>query len=296
MPSHSIIKFCKLFDVVIFMPDLHFLNYCFLPFFSKKSKIISWSIGIRASYKLRYDISRKKKLLDYILLIVLRRCDANIFYYDMPKLFWGRLLKNEKIFIAPNTVFVDENHKSTSEKKYLLFLGSLVEGKGLFDLVEVMKDLYFSGFNLPLKIVGGGPLKPDLIDRIRDYNLINFILIEGPIYSESKLKSIFSGAICLLSPRQAGLSVLKSMGYGVPVVSNINSITGGELYNINKDNGFLYQTNAELKEIINKCQSNPELFISKGIEAKKFYLKNRTLRKMTVGFDEAIKYVLNTKL
>lgn len=65
-------SFCSNFDVVIYMPDMHFISYIMLCFLKRKYKLISWSIGIRASYSLRYDLDRPMTLLDRCFKLLLK--------------------------------------------------------------------------------------------------------------------------------------------------------------------------------------------------------------------------------
>lgn len=102
------------------------------------------------------------------------------------------------------------------------------------------------------------------------------------------------GKIVCISPDQAGLSVLKSFGYGVPFVTHRDAITGGERLNIeNGVNGVLFDSFDEITEIIKDCAERPECYMEMGKSAKKYYDENRTVRQMVNGFLEAIEFVVN---
>ncbi len=134
--QHSnLLKMCREYDSIIIMLDFHFINYCILPFVLTQPKIISWSIGMRASYTLPYDVMRKKTFLDVVFGYILNKCSANIFYYNHPLKFWGEEIDHNKVFVAFNTVDVKLLNKITNNNKdSILFLGSLIKGKGLWDL------------------------------------------------------------------------------------------------------------------------------------------------------------------
>lgn len=115
----------------------------------------------------------------------------------------------------------------------------------------------------------------------------------GSIYDEDRLSELFADAIVCISPNQAGLSVLKSMGYGVPFVTSVDSITGGERFNIrDKENGILFHTEEELKKTILDIHQNPVKYIEMGRKAKEFYDAHRKPEMMVNGFVNAIEYVL----
>ncbi|MDA9852236.1 glycosyltransferase, partial [Flavobacteriaceae bacterium] len=119
------------------------------------------------------------------------------------------------------------------------------------------------------------------------------VVILGGIYEENKLKNLFEEAICCISPNQAGLSVLKSFGYGVPFITKKNSITGGERLNIiDCHNGILYNTKDELFQIINNTESNKDFYYKMGLNAMDYYESGYTIDNMKDNFVKAIENTL----
>lgn len=299
IPTVKFLKTCNSFDAVIIMPDLHFLNFWILPFLRLKPKIISWSIGMRASYNLNYDINRKKTFLDFIFGQILNRCSANIFYYKHPLNFWKNSIDPNKVFIGFNTVKVKRFDKIFEEKKNrIIFLGSLVKGKGLFKLIKSFEKLIFKNqdSNLILDIIGDGSEFMVLSNYLKYKELSKKIFLRGAIYDDEVLKGYLKKAICLISPDQAGLSVLKSFAFGVPFVTKNNAITGGERLNIvNQYNGLLYNEDKELDEILEKCINEKRFFKKMGENAYNFYWDKANMDVMVLGFENAINYALKTK-
>lgn len=141
---------------------------------------------------------------------------------EKAKEFWkNSSLDMDKVFVAPNTTLVKKIDIENKTKKDFLFVGTLYKGKGL----EVLLDSYkkaIDNFNhqIPkLRIVGEGEMRPFIEDFIRKNKLENNISLEGAIFDENVLAEQFKKAILCFSPLQAGLSVPKSMGYGVPFVT-----------------------------------------------------------------------------
>lgn len=290
-------KMCSQYDVVIFLSDLHYISYCSLPFIRRKYKVIPWTIGIRASYTRRYDINRKKNFIDRIYGEVLKKSDAIIFYMKAPVLYWGDSINKDKIFIAHNTVEVIPNEIDKCKiKNRILFLGTLYKEKKIYELINAYikaKVNFHPNKFLYLDIIGGGDEYENIKAIIEEQGLTDSIFLHGPIFNETELAKHFSKSLLCISPDQAGLSVLKSMGYGVPYVTRENAITGGERLNIiDKENGLLYNTQEELISIIEDAHKNPENYITMGIKAQKYYLSNSTPKHMAQGFIDAIKYVL----
>jgi glycosyltransferase involved in cell wall biosynthesis len=295
-PTLKFFKTISAFDVIIIMPDFHFLNFCILPFLLTQPKIISWSIGMRASYTLLYDTEREKTFLDSIMCKILNHCDANIFYYEHPLKFWGNKIDHKKVFIGFNTVKVKKIKNISQEKKdSILFLGSLIKGKGIMDLIKSFEKSSFKrkDSNLILNIIGDGP-EYSLIDKyIKQNGLSKKIFLTGAIYDDEELESYFKKAICLISPGQAGLTVLKSFAFGVPFITSNNAITGGERLNIvNGFNGLFFKYQRELDDILERCLNDKAFFRKMGKNAYNFYWNQAKMDVMVDGFEKAIDYVL----
>lgn len=289
-------KIISEYDVVIFLADLHNFSFCLLPFIKRKFKVIPWTIGIRASYTRRYDINRKKSFIDLVYGHVLNRSDAIIFYMKEPVKFWPNIDK-KKIFVAHNTVEVLANEIDKSQQKNrILFIGTLYKEKLIYELIDAYieaKKRSNSNEFLYLDIIGKGEEYENIEAIIKEQNLSDYIILHGPIYDEKELARKFSKALLCISPDQAGLSVLKSMGYGVPYVTRTNAITGGERLNINHgENGLLYNSKEELILIIQDAFKNPEIYLNMGENAQKYYISNTTTRHMAQGIIDAINYVL----
>jgi glycosyltransferase involved in cell wall biosynthesis len=292
--KNNFFRFCKDYDVVIFSPNLHYLSFCVLPFTNFKFKTIAWTIGIRASYTKRYDVYKKKNLLDIIYGKILNQCNALIFYMDEPKKYWANIIDYEKIFVAHNTVEVIRSEFAiNSLNGRILFVGTLYKEKKIYELLNAFLQARKNSMNnLKLDIVGNGPEFNNVLNFVKDHGLTENIFLHGEIYDEIVLSKIFANSLVCISPDQAGLTVLKSMGYGRPFVTRRDAITGGERLNvIDGVNGLLYNNYSDLVEIIVKVANNPNYFIQLGQNAQKYYDENATINHMAKGFIDAVNFV-----
>lgn len=296
--KNKFFKLCSTYDVVIFMADLHYLSYCFLPFRKRKFKVIPWTIGIRASYTRLYDVSRKKDFVDKLYLKILKKSDAIIFYMAEAKKFWKESLDERKIFVAHNTVKVLETNRNNLKgaKNRILFLGTLYKEKKIYELIEafiVAKKASVNKFFLVLDIIGKGDEYDNIKKIIEEKGLQDSVFLHGPIYNEEMLSTFFKESILCISPNQAGLSVLKSMGYGVPFVTKSNAITGGERYNIiDGYNSVFYEKEEGLVNILLEAYSNPKKYLDMGKNAYQYYQEKATPQIMANGVLDAVFYSL----
>ena len=287
----NILRMAKKYDVVITMLDGSFLTTHLLCWLRGKTKLILWGIGVAAGYNTRFDSSQETSE-KYFKMI--QKADAALFYSKYPVEKYSALGEvKEKLFVANNTVRVMPTQKQ--EKDSILFVGSLYKAKRIFELLEGYKKAYKICEHLPkLVIIGDGEDSADVAEWVNDNRLTDDVVLTGAIYDEEVLAEYFSHAIMCISPDQAGLTVLKSFGYGVPFVTHKDAITGGERLNIkNKENGLLIDSFDEIAEVIADCAKNKDSYIEMGNNAKRFYDENRTVKHMVNGFLEAITFVTN---
>jgi glycosyltransferase involved in cell wall biosynthesis len=280
------------FDVVVCMFYLFNLSFLKLAFFKRRPKLIFWGIGVRASYNAKFDSPTIMNQLRYLLA---RKSDAMLFYSEYAKQkYMKHGIAGKKLFVMPNTVEVLATDNQKGKRDKILFIGSLYKQKKIFELLESYKQavLQFEGEPKKLHIVGGGDEFENIKDWITENNLEESVVLHGAIFEEERLSELFSTSCACISPGQAGLSVLKSFGYGVPFITHKDAITGGERLNIvNKVNGVLFNDYSELGGIILDVFINPTLYIEMGAKAKQFYDTERTPVQMADGFLKAVNFV-----
>lgn len=288
-------KYAKQFDIVCIVPDMHVVSYCLLPFLRTKYKVSNWSIGFRVSYVHPYVTSRKHVFADKVFQSILSHCDSTIFYMEKSKEFWRKTdLDMSKVFVAPNTTKVLPVEINENEKRDFLFVGTLYKGKGLDLLLEAyLKAVVEKNVQNELHIVGDGAERKYVESFISEHHLEGKVIMHGAIFDESILAEKFSKALLCISPTQGGLSVPKSMGYGVPFVTKYTAITGGEIYHITPDEtGIFYQNDNELVDILADASLNPNKYIEMGKRAKAYYDRCASVRHMADGAIEAFDYAL----
>jgi glycosyltransferase involved in cell wall biosynthesis len=295
--SKNIHSLCKKFDVVISEGNIRYIDRNILilnPF--RKYKWISWGIGVSASYNKKFD---KDKRLDWIRFFIFRRADAQVFYSNYPlEKYKAANFDSESLFIANNTTEVKYNEKKQFFRNSLLFVGTLYEQKKIFDLLEAYA-IYIkqkSGKKLFLNIVGDGIQFSIIKKWIEQQKLSKYIFLQGAVFDQGLLEKFFRSALACISPGQAGLSVLTSMGYGTPFITQKDAITGGEIFNVkNEENGILYSKKSELISILNDISKNTDKYILMGRKARAFYLKKRTPKQMVNVLKNACQYTLTKK-
>lgn len=175
--------------------------------------------------------------------------------------------KKEMVYL-PNFINAkDYLPKYNSNGKIICYFGRLSKEKGLFTLIEAVKRI-----DIKLKIIGDGPIKKDLEEKVRRENLENVSFLGYKSGEEFKEEVRNSRIVVLPSewyenyPR----SVMEAFALGKPV---IGARIGG-IPELVKDGGtgltFEPENSEDLREKINFLINNRDKVIEMGRNARKF--------------------------
>ncbi len=149
------------------------------------------------------------------------------------------------------------------ERRYILFVGRLVEKKGLGYLIEAMATLRRSYLEIELVIVGDGPLRTALT---ADANSVGARFVGWQ--SQAEVASWMDGALAVVVPSVTAESgdaeglpntVLEAMARGCPVVGSDHAGIGEAV--IDGETGFLCaeRDSAGLAAALARLIENPDL-------------------------------------
>ncbi|GAB3317531.1 hypothetical protein GCM10027299_08930 [Larkinella ripae] len=177
----------------------------------------------------------------------------------------------DKIYVKPNFVYPDPGISPTKEN-YIVYVGRLQTEKGIEHLLKAHSLL---GSSVHLKIIGEGPLSPEVI-KYAEKNNVEYL---GKL-SLLDTYDVIGKARILVIPslwhEPFGRVVIEAYAKGTAV---IGSRMGG-IPELIKDGvtGYTYEGgNAEdLADKIELLYRNPELTTAMGLEGRKEYLTNYT--------------------
>lgn len=173
---------------------------------------------------------------------------------------------SSKLKVVPHSIILPDISvkKSIDSKIKILFVGRLIEDKGIKELIEVFTMLCKKYENLELNIVGEGILRKDIEAlHIKNVNVLGY-LTGKELYENYILNDIF----CLPTKTETfGLVLLEAMNYKIPIittegesVSNIikNSETGLTI-KLQKKNDKYFIDKFELYRKIEELITNKKL-------------------------------------
>lgn len=286
----NIRKLSSQYDAVIAYGNISWLKFAFLPWFNR-TPVIYHTLGVSAAYDKGFDEHHE---WDKIRAFFYNKANALAFYTQYPINKYAKMgIKREKMFEAANTVAVEPVGEEVN-KDSIIVIGTLYRAKGLQLLLDAYKELKDT-CRLPLlNIIGKGPDYDSIKEWIEEQGMQDKIILRGAIFDITEKAKYFARALACVSPKQAGLTVLESMGYGVPFVTTRNTITGGELFNVhNGEDGVVLDDESQLTSTIRDIAENPDKYVLMGRKAQKFYNENRTPRHMADGLWDSVQYAMN---
>lgn len=272
------------YDIIIALFDVRWVNTLLSIYnHNKNAKYILWGAWITNNY-----------FADKVRLFYTKKVFANVFYTnDARQDFVKKGIDPRNLYVGNNTFEVGERIHSyeNPEKTSILFVGSLDERKQVDILLRSFSDILEKvPSSIILTIVGDG-MERDILKALANaLQLGNRVHFVGKLTDTRALMDYYKKAIVSVSFGQAGLSVLQSLGYGVPFLTKENAITGGEKSNIkNGYNGILCKDDqASLSENLVLLCCDLEYARTLGKNAFDYYTKYCTMENMVQGFRDGI--------
>lgn len=259
------------FSSVVVMQNLRVLNIYLFPLKFRASDLLMWGIGTSSAK----GVGSESAISFFARNVITSMYKGLALYSSMPLHNYWRI-NQRKACVVGNSIYNEFSFNSSRRvKKYFLFIGSLDKRKGIVELLYAFQAALRVNSGLQLKIVGAGPEKDSLEKKIHELELYDNVELLGAIYDGLQKSRVFEGAYCVISPLQAGLSVVESFSYGVPFVTSVNAITGGESQSvIHDENGVLFNDPSQLSDIILSFVDGRRCSSFLGNNAYMFFQKN----------------------
>jgi glycosyltransferase involved in cell wall biosynthesis len=127
------------------------------------------------------------------------------------------------VVAAPNALYPERDlvpaEPSDGRTRSIVFVGRLTESKKPGLLLDAFR---IAAPELPadvrLTFAGDGPLRAELEARAAGNGLQGRVTFLGHVSSLDELRRLYAGAIASASPGYGGLSVIQSLGFGVPML------------------------------------------------------------------------------
>lgn len=268
----------KNFDKVVVVGNFSYISNFLLFLLLPKTTLVSWGFWETNSF-----LSNKLRIL------LSNFCSCNILYSDSHLKLFSKCAG--RFIVAQNTVDIvsTPSFELDNSFKRLLFIGTFNERKGLDKIIYMFHHLSKKIPYLKLDLVGDGPCYNEIKSLVSYLNLNQFVKFHGRINDIYLLSKIYSISHIEISPFQAGLSVPRALGHGVPFATLSYAISGGEIDSIiDNYNGFKKDSIAELETALHLFLNDTKLIQEFKNNSFKYYKKYLSLNNMVSSFREAL--------
>ncbi|MDG6219797.1 MAG: glycosyltransferase family 4 protein, partial [Candidatus Thermoplasmatota archaeon] len=185
------------------------------------------------------------------------------------------------------------------DKKLILFMGRLVESKGLEVLIKSFKLINKKYQNVFLLVVGTGPKESYYKALVNDLSLQN-VYFAGYVDNELKKAAYYKACDIFVLPavfingayEPWGLVINEAMAFGKPIVTT-NAV--GSAFDLveNNVNGFVIRNGdvLDLSEAICKILADEDLIPKMGENSRKIYDEKNKYSQLAQVFIDAINFV-----
>ena len=214
------------FDNVILLGDMKILsNWIAILICRLKGKKVSlWTHGIYGN----------ENFLKMNLRTLFLSLADQIFLYEKKakKILLSKGFSEKKLKVVFNSINLEEQtkayitnskiiEKTRSKKSFnIIFFGRLTKIKRVDMLIDAIVNLNSRKSLYKLKIIGDGPEKNNLFNKVNILNAEKFISFNEGTYNENKIANFFLKSDLLVSPGNVGLNAVHSLCYGTPVITH----------------------------------------------------------------------------
>lgn len=151
--------------------------------------------------------------------------------------------KHIKILTVPNILIADNTVYSELNKKNIISISRLHEGKKIDDLINIFSKL--EDKKSKLYIIGDGDEKKKIEKLILDLNLQERVIMTGYLNKKDQVKYLLDSSIFAMTSISEGLPMvlLEAMSFGIPCIAY--KTQSGVCDIINETNGFIIENRNE---------------------------------------------------
>jgi glycosyltransferase involved in cell wall biosynthesis len=195
-----------------------------------------------AEYKLFYQKAgqrKKKKIKQFI-----NNTDCIICLSKSWEYFFRKEFSPKRIEIIPNIIsepkIFEKEEKTSNLLLSFLFLGFVDKRKGIWLLLETLKDHKHDIENKAVFKIGGNGETQKLQKLIKEYGLTDIVEFVGWVSGDKKQYLLANADVYLLPSYNEGLpiSILEAMSYSLPILS---TNVGGIPEIVSDDNGIIIE-------------------------------------------------------
>lgn len=170
------------------------------------------------------------RLLTSLLYWVLNQSDVVVLLAQVELNAYRRFLPDKRLEVVPNAINALVANSSTHKQTgilHLVYLGRIIENKGIFEIVEALAVLTEQGRKMRLSIAGNGPNEERLRIKVSALGLDEQVDFMGSVFDAEKNRLWCAGHVFVFPTYHEGLpyALLEAMAAGaVPITTRVGAI------------------------------------------------------------------------
>lgn len=200
--------------------------------------LVAWSMRRRIVYQvhgglLPEEFTRGSRLFAWILRTIARLPDCFVLIAQIESQAWQRFMPELQTQVIANAIDTGWANAGASSvlpdegRLRLVYVGRLVEAKGLFEAVHAIARLRREGVSVHMTIAGGGSDEARLKALVVSLDLKREIAFPGPLFGPAKARCWLAADVLVFPTWREGLpySLLEAMAAGlVPITCAVGAI------------------------------------------------------------------------
>ena len=228
-----------------------------------------------------------------IIIYILNKSDIIVVLSQIFKKNLSKITDTGKIKVVYNSVNYSSKNESYKREKYfnIIFLGSLLKRKGIYDLINAFHQLIINDKRARLILCGNGEV--DKINRIlKELKIEKQVCLPGWVDGQKKIKLIDSSHVLVLPSYVEAfpMSILEAMSRGVPAIAT--NVGGIEEIITDFSDGFIFNP-GDIQSLTNRIEllyNDDELYRSMCNQAKNNIAKRFSTEKTFLNFEQLYSY------
>jgi glycosyltransferase involved in cell wall biosynthesis len=247
------------------------------------------------------NVYARTKLMQRIIHSLLKRADhitavSDFLLKTAHDLYNLNESKSTRIFMGGFRPQHVSNSTISIFSPFILAVGRLTTQKGFDLLIDAFKPLAEIHQEISLIIIGDGPEREHLSEKIRHHNLADRIILKGSL-PRGEILPYFEGCLFVVfSSRWEGLPTViwEAFSFGKPIIAT--AVCGIPEVVLDDVNGLLTEKGniPQLTEAMEKLLTNESLRKGLGIAAKKFMHETGDYEKCAERYLEVYRQILSS--
>lgn len=141
---------------------------------------------------------------------------------------------------------VNSLYNLKEDDNVLMFLGRMIEGKGIFFISEVLNELRKRSFKFKMIFVGNGPDFEAFKEELEDLNLLDSVILTGTLKDRELIAKIYNRADLVIFPSiydTDGIIKYEAASQATPTLLLKDTLAAGGI--VDNENGFLSNQNVD---------------------------------------------------